>query len=130
MFMNQTVRELQGDEILAADGAIGSVDDVYLDDKRWGVRYLVVDTGTWLPGRRVLISPASVDARVSVARTLRVNLTRDQVKSAPHADSDRPVSRQYEMAHAAHFGYPYYWSGPMMWGYAAYPIPPARARAG
>jgi sporulation protein YlmC with PRC-barrel domain len=121
VFTKQTVRELEGDEILATDGAIGSVEDVYFDDERWGVRYLVVDTGTWLPGRRVLISPASVNAQGSDARTVLVNLTREQVQKAPDADSDRPVSRQYEMAHAAHFGYPYYWTGPYMWGHAAYP---------
>ena len=72
-----------------------------------GVRYLEIDPGEWLPGRRVLISPASVEAGGVTARALRVALTRDQVRSAPGIDSDRPVSRQYEMEHAEYFGYPY-----------------------
>jgi hypothetical protein len=120
--VTQTVKNLQGDRLIARDGPIGSVSDVYFDDERWGVRYLVVDTGEWLPGRRVLISPASVEAGGVSAQALRVGLTREQVKSAPDVDSDRPVSRQYEIAHAAHFGYPYYWSGPMLWGAAGVPI--------
>jgi sporulation protein YlmC with PRC-barrel domain len=120
--MTQTVKSLQGDRLIARDGAIGSVEDVYFDDERWGVRYLVVDTGDWLPGRRVLISPASVEPGGASAQALRVELTREQVKSAPPVDSDRPVSRQYEIAHAAHFGYPYYWSGPMLWGAAGVPL--------
>ncbi len=120
-----TVKELKGDEVLARDGRIGSVDDVYFDDERWAVRYLVVDTGGWLPGKRVLISPASVEPELSSGGNLRLALMREQVERAPHAESDRPVSRQYEIAHAAHFGYPYYWSGPFLWGAAAYPVPSA-----
>lgn len=120
--MTQTVKNLQGDRLIARDGAIGSVADVYFDDERWGVRYLVVDTGEWLPGRRVLISPSCVEPDGVSAEALRVALTREQVKSAPDIDSDRPVSRQYEIAHAAHFGYPYYWSGPLLWGAAGVPI--------
>jgi hypothetical protein len=120
--MTQTVKRLQGDRLIARDGAIGSVEDVYFDDERWGVRYLVVDTGDWLPGRRVLISPASVEPGGVSDQALRVQLTREQVKSAPPMEAERPVSRQYEMAHAAHFGYPYYWSGPALWGAAGVPL--------
>lgn len=119
--MTRTVRELKGDDVLARDGDVGSVEDVYFDDERWAVRYLVVDTGNWLPGKRVLISPASLEAELSSKDRLRLALTREQVEGAPDVLSDRPVSRQYEMAHARHFGYPYYWSGPMLWGAAAYP---------
>jgi sporulation protein YlmC with PRC-barrel domain len=120
--MMQTVKNLQGDRLIARDGAIGAVEDVYFDDDRWAVRYLVVDTGTWLPGRRVLISPASVAPGGVAEGQVRVELSRDQVQSAPPIDADRPVSRQYEMAHAAHFGYPYYWSGSMLWGAAGVPL--------
>jgi uncharacterized protein YrrD len=119
--MIQTVKHLQGDEIAARDGAIGSVEDVYFDDERWAVRYLVVDTGGWLPGKRVLISPASVDVRNSSANEVRVELTREQVRNAPDIETDLPVSRQYERAHAAYFGYPPYWAGPLLWGRAALP---------
>jgi uncharacterized protein YrrD len=123
MVMKQTVRELRGVEVVATDGRIGSVQDVYFDDARWVVRYLVVDTGVWLTGRKVLISPASLDTSVSEPDAVRARLTREQVERAPDIDAHRPVSRQYEMKHAAHFGYPYYWSasGSSLWGYAAYP---------
>jgi sporulation protein YlmC with PRC-barrel domain len=120
--MQQTVKELQGDTIVAIDGRIGQVDDVYFDDERWGVRYLVVDTGGWLPGKKVLISPASIDPEGSGADQLRLKLSREQVEKAPGAESDLPVSRQYEMAHARHFGHPYYWSGPLLWGTAGFPL--------
>ena len=123
--MTQSIRDLRGDAVLARDGRIGSVDDVYFDDERWAVRYVVVDTGEWLSGRRVLIAPASVESSLSSAKKLRLALTREQIASAPPAESDRPVSRRYEIAHAKHYGYPHYWAGPMLWGVGAYPIPPA-----
>ena len=126
--MGQSVKDLQGEDILADDGRIGLVDDVYFDDERWGVRYFVADTGGWLPGKRVLLSPASVDPEGSGGNALRVKLTREQVERAPDAESDRPISRQYEIRHAAHFGYPYYWGGPLLWGMSATPAGPHGAR--
>lgn len=122
--MKQTVRELQGEAIVARDGAIGAVADVFFDDHKWAVRYFVVDTGRWLTGRRVLVSPAAIDAETSTDDEVHVRLTREQVQSAPDVDTDRPVSRQQEIAHAAHFGYPYYWNGPLLWGAAAQPTRP------
>jgi sporulation protein YlmC with PRC-barrel domain len=122
--MTTSIRNLRGDDVAARDGRIGSVHDVYFDDERWAVRYLLVDTGEWRPGNRVLISPASVETSLSSTKKLRLALTREQIESAPPAASDRPVSRRYEIAHARHYGYPY-WAGPMLWGAAAYPAPPA-----
>jgi sporulation protein YlmC with PRC-barrel domain len=125
--MRQTVKELQGDVIMATDGHIGSVEDVYFDETDWAVRYLVVNTSDWLPGKRVLVSPAAIDAGASSDEQVRVRISREQVERAPDAINERPVSRQKEMAHAAHFGYPYYWgSSPELWGATGVPTrPPA-----
>ena len=54
--MLKTFSDLRGYSIRAADGDLGTVKDVYFTDLSWIVRYLVVDTGHWLPGRRVLLS--------------------------------------------------------------------------
>ena len=53
--MLRSIEGLKGNTIAARDGSLGSVDEVYFDDEIWGVRYLVVDTGNWLNGHRVLI---------------------------------------------------------------------------
>ena len=58
--MMRNVKDLRGYRIRATDGLIGTVDDFYFDDQDWGIRYLVVDTGCWLSGRKVLISPAAI----------------------------------------------------------------------
>jgi hypothetical protein len=100
----------------AIDGDVGHVHDVYFDARRWTVRYVVVDTGNWLSKRRVLISPMSFHAAGVIGDRLNTGLTRAQVEQAPSWDTDKPVSRQQEIAHAQHYDYPYYWTGPARWG--------------
>jgi hypothetical protein len=108
-------------KVEAEDGEIGAVVDVFFDDERWGARYVVVETGDWLASRRVLLSPASVKRPLAAIGQLHVDLTREQVANSPDVDADKPVSRHYEIAHALHYGYPPYWSGPMLWGAGIYP---------
>jgi uncharacterized protein YrrD len=118
--MLRTASHLKGTTIAATDGGIGSVQDLYFDDDSWTVRYLMVDTGTWLPGRQVLISPRSVLA-VTDETKIPVSLTKSQVENSPSTDMDKPVDRQYEEEYARYYGYPYYWTGPYRWGALAYP---------
>ena len=121
--MLRTAGHLKGVTIEAMDGDIGSVQDLYFDDQTWTVRYLVVDTGTWLPGRRVLISPFAFRL-VSGASRLRTSLTKDQVRDSPSIDTDRPVDRQHEIEFSQYYDYPHYWVGPYRWGDVAYPTLP------
>jgi sporulation protein YlmC with PRC-barrel domain len=107
----------------ASDGAVGRVDDVYLDDQSWTVRYLVVDTGTWLSGRKVLISPAAIRGMDTAGERVRTGLTRRQVEESPSIDTAKPVSRQHETALQTYYGYAPYWTGPYRWGPYAYPYP-------
>jgi sporulation protein YlmC with PRC-barrel domain len=126
--MLHKVKDLQGDAIVAADGEIGAVNDLYFDDERWAVRYVVVDTRRWIPGRKILISPVNIDREHPLEEGMHVHLTREQIKKCPDMEAHKPVSRQYEMAHARHFGYPYYWIGPDLWGPAPYPVSVQAAR--
>ena len=119
----QTLRKYT---IGATDGDVVGVDTIYFDDVSWTVRYLVVDTGTWLPGRKVLISPRSIE-RVDVERDRVVtNLTRERVENSPDIDTKKPVSRQQESRYYNYYGYPDYWTGPYRWGLWADPfvLPP------
>lgn len=114
--------QLIGLTVAARDGEIGKVSDIYFDDKAWAVRYLVIDTGGWLTGRKVLVSPYAVE-RVAVGEYVMVDLTRTQVEESPDYDSDKPVSRQYEVSYYSYYGYPGYWMGPYAWGMSLYPGP-------
>jgi hypothetical protein len=119
--MLSTATELMKRRVRATDGEAGRIEDVLFDDERWGVRYLVVDTGDWLASRKVLLSPASGVRGEGGTDPIRVNLTRRRIEGSPDADTDKPVSRRYEAAHAMHYGYPHYWSGPFLWGAGIYP---------
>jgi hypothetical protein len=109
-------KTLKGFTVHAMDGELGVVEDLYFDDETWAVRYVIVETGGWLGGRSVLISPISVSETDSAARGLHLVLTKHQVENSPNIDTHRPVSRQHEVEFMGYYGYPYYWGGPMMWG--------------
>ena len=102
--MLRSANELHGYTLHATDGNIGRVDEFYFDDESWTVRYLVVDTGHWLPGRRVLISPIGIGSADWGNRRLNVSLTRAQVKDSPDVDSHRPLSRRWEARYHAYYG--------------------------
>jgi uncharacterized protein YrrD len=103
-------------ELAATDGNVGTVEDVYFDDHRWVVRYLVVETGGWLSGRKVLISPHAVHDIDPARSVVRTELTRERVEKSPPIDADRPVSRQHEIEFAQYYGSPAYWSTPALLG--------------
>jgi len=114
-------KELDGFSVHAKDGELGTVEELYFDDDSWGVRYLIVETGGWLGGRCVLISPLSVLNTDWDGRRLKVALTKKQVESSPKIDTHKPISRQHESAYLGYYGYPTYWGGPLMWGPESYP---------
>lgn len=119
--MLRSVKQLEKCTIGATDGDIGSVKDVYFDDQQWVVRYLVVSTGAWLSGRKVLISPLSIREWGWNGDVIPSSLTRAQVEDSPAVDTQQPVSLQYERSFYGYYGYPYYWGGMGMWGEGAYP---------
>jgi hypothetical protein len=119
MLTNAT--HLKGLVIRATDGELGTVDQFYFDDETWAIRYLTVETGGWLGGRLVLISPFSVVRADLLDKRLDVALTKKQVEKSPDINTHLPISRQHEATYLGYYGYPYYWAGPYMWGPAFYP---------
>jgi len=119
--MLKSVTHLQGVTIQAKDGEIGKVDQFYFDDETWAIRYLVVNTSRWLDGRLVLISPIALAQRDWESKRVDVALTKKQIEDSPSIDTHKPVSRQHEAVYLGYYGYPYYWGGPNLWGFANYP---------
>jgi PRC-barrel domain protein len=76
--MLQSIKQLYGETLRASDGEIGHVKNFYFDDHNWAVRYVVVDTGAWLSGRLVLISPHAFGSLHQDGSVLLVNLTRER----------------------------------------------------
>ncbi|MEO8544562.1 MAG: PRC-barrel domain-containing protein [Burkholderiaceae bacterium] len=119
--MLRSAKEMEGYAVGATDGVIGHVKDFYLDDKKWVIRYLVVDTGHWLSSRKVLVSPIAVGTPDWAKKLLPVSITKDQVRKSPDIDTDQPVSRQHEQTYSGYYDYPYYWIGDGYWGGGMYP---------
>ena len=119
MLMNTS--HLKRFAIKATDGELGTVDQLYFDDDNWAIRYLTVDTGGWLAGRQVLISPHSIVNIDWQAKHVDVSLTKKQVEDSPDINTHQPISRQHELDYVGYYGYPTYWSGPDVWGSLAFP---------
>lgn len=125
--MLRSIHDLRGFTLRATDGTLGSADNFLFDDAHWTIRYLVANTGSWLAGRLVLISPLAFRAVDWDRRCIDVDLTREQIEHSPSIDTDKPVARQREEELFRYYGYPYYWIGPGMWGMGMYPNTAAMA---
>lgn len=109
-------KALKGYSLKSLDGDIGAVSDLYFDDRYWAVRYLVANTGNWLTGKMVLISPYSLKMVHKEKQEVLVDLTKKQIENCPSIETQAPVSNQYEGMYNEYYGYPNYWGGPYMWG--------------
>lgn len=119
--MLRSLKSILGYELFAQDGPVGRCNDFLFDDEDWVVRYMVADTGKWLPGRKVLVSPIALQEPDWNTRRLKINLTREQVESSPPLSDDEPVSKQFEDNYYTHYGWSHYWGGPSLWGSSAIP---------
>jgi hypothetical protein len=108
-------------KIESKDGNIGQVHSFLFDDKKWIIRYLVVDTGG-INGRKVLIVPSALGKPDGEARMFPIDLTRDEIEKSPAIDTDKPVSRAQETELHQYYNWAAYWSGPF--GLAATPVGP------
>ncbi len=105
----RSAKEVLGYFLEATDGELGHVEDFVLDLDHWIIRYLLVKTRNWLPGRRVLISPAWTEAIHWEDRHVRVHLSRQQIEASPEYHGDQPLERSYEAQLHESYGRPKYW---------------------
>ena len=113
--MLHLAHKVAGAVVRGTDGDIGTLEDFYFEEERWTVRYLLVDTGKWFSGKRVLISPMSVRAGWGKSG-VQLSLTKDQVWNSPEFNEGEPLSRGGETNVLAHYGYPDYWGAAGIWG--------------
>lgn len=107
----RSVKETAGYDIRGIDGDIGNIEDHVMEDDTWTIRYLVVDTGKWLPGRKVLVAPHWIDSVNWAENTMLVGLTTKQFKESPEYNPAEPVDREYEIKLHDFYGRrPGYWT--------------------
>ena len=117
--MLRSAKTIIGYHLQAQNGKIGTCSDFLFDEEYWSVRYMVADTGGWLSGKKVLVSPQLFGDPSWASRTFPVLLTKEEIEKAPSLDTHEPVSRRYEKMWLNHFGFKYYWitSGGLAPGY-------------
>lgn len=104
----RSTHEVTGYHIHASDGEIGHVSDFVMDDATWEVRYLVVETHNWLPGKKVLVAPAWISGVNWNDRTVNVDLARETIKVGPEYDPTQ-LNRDYEERLYQHYQRSAYW---------------------
>ncbi|MCB0393149.1 MAG: hypothetical protein KDD25_01240 [Bdellovibrionales bacterium] len=107
--MIRCLSELTGYDINAIDGKVGSCVDFLFDDQSWTVRHLVVDTGGWIPGRKVIVPPSSINRVNWKDGELDLEFNKKKLEESPSLSKDAPVSRQYEEKYYNYMGWPPYW---------------------
>jgi len=100
----RSVRGVTGYQIHTTDGNVGFIEDILVDVETWKIRYVVVDTRRFLPGKRVLIAAQWINDVDWSARSIGVDVREQLVKDAPEYDPDQPVDRAFEQRLHAHYG--------------------------
>ena len=109
-------KNLKSRRLVSLDGEIGKVKDFYFDDSYWTIRYVIVDTGTWLTEKQVLISPYAIRDYLTDTGDIEVSLNKKQIENSPAEDTHKPVSRQFEDSYNTYYEFPTYWVGSYIWG--------------
>jgi hypothetical protein len=105
----RSTRAVSSYGIQATDGELGHVDDFIIDDQNWAIRYLVIDTKNWWPGKKVLVSPHWIESVNWDQSKVFVNLLREAIKQSPEYSEESLLTRDYETVLHRHYNRHGYW---------------------
>jgi hypothetical protein len=105
----RSTHDVSGHHIQAADGEIGHVDDFIIDDEPWAIRYIVIDTRNWWPGKKILVSPQWIERVSWDEAKVFVNLSRETIKQSPEYKDSLLLNRDYESGLHLHYNRQGYW---------------------
>jgi sporulation protein YlmC with PRC-barrel domain len=105
----RSVQEVCGYHVEATDDNVGHIENFLLDGDSWAIRYLVVDTRNWWPGKHVVIPPQWIKQVEWSQRTVTVDVTRETVKNSPEYDPATIFSRSEEINLYWEYRRPGYW---------------------
>ena len=105
----RSTQDVSGYDIQASDGEIGHVADFIIDDDTWAIRYLVVATKNWWPGKKVLVSPQWIQRISWPESKVFVNLSRETIKASPEFTEESLLNRDYEISLYGHYNRAGYW---------------------
>lgn len=105
----RSTHDVSGHNIQATDGEIGHVDDFIIDDETWVIRYMVVDTRNWWPGKKILVSPKWIKRISWDESKVYVKLSREVIKQSHEYKEETIVTRDYEIKLHKHYNHKGYW---------------------
>jgi hypothetical protein len=100
---------IEGFGVEGSDGPIGAAVDLLFEDVAWTSRWLAVDAGAWLGGRRVLLPRVALDRPDKPTRRFPVHLTRRKIGDSPYLDAGMLVSKETEAEFCAYYACEAYW---------------------
>jgi uncharacterized protein YrrD len=106
----RSTNEVSRYQIAAEDGDIGYIEDLIIDDETWAIRYLIVDTGDWCPGRKVMLSAQWITHIRWGDRRVYVDLELEEIKNSPEYDESVMIDRDYEQRLYRYYGRSHYWN--------------------
>jgi hypothetical protein len=104
-----SIRGVTGSCVAAMDGPLGHVEDLLVDGRTWAIRYVLVDTRGWWPGKKVLVAPDWISTVSWPESRLFIDLSRDRIRRTPEYDATRPLDRDFEKRLYDHYRRPPYW---------------------
>ncbi len=104
-----STKDVSGYHVQATDGEIGHVDDFIIDDETWAIRYLVIDTGQWRSGKKVLVAPQWADRVSWTDAVVYMALSRAAIQASPEYTDECTLTRDYETDLHGHYHRPGYW---------------------
>ena len=105
----RSAQGVTGYRLHARDGEVGKLDDFVIEDEAWNILYLIIETGTWLSNRKVLISPQWIEKVDWPETQIYVDLKKDTIQHSPELDLSSPIDREYETSLYDHYGKNQYW---------------------
>ena len=119
--MLRSANEVRGYKLQALDEDVGTCEDFLFDDRWWTIRHMLSNTGGWMIGKKVLISPMMINRPDWKTHTIFLDVSKEKIETCPSVLEDEPVSREHERKISRHYAFPYYWAGTGLWGPTAYP---------
>ncbi len=101
----RSLRELAGYRIEALDGDIGHIGDLVIDDQRWAIPFVVIDTRNWWPGTHVMVPSGEILGMSRADRIVFVSLSRQVIQGSPEFDPAIAISAEYRSRLDAYYSH-------------------------
>lgn len=88
----RSVNEVLGYQVEAKNGAVGYIDDLIIDLQQWTINYLVIDTGSLLSSKTVLVAASWIDEFAWSVSKVFVNLTKESIEEGPEYSPNTPIN--------------------------------------